>query len=108
MKNETIKAGQNTIGFLLQAADDNKGTAAMFEFTVPAGAKVPVTYYHEYFDETIYGAERIITFTVEAKAVDISAGETCFVPRNVVHDVEKKMPKNNYLSQIKNIAVSSI
>ncbi len=108
MQKETIKAGQTTIGFLLQAADNNKGADAMFEFTVPAGAKVPVTYYHEHFDETIYGIERIITFTVEAKAIDIAPGETCFIPRGAVHDLERKMPKNNFLSQIKDFTISAI
>ena len=43
---ETIKAGQVTIDFLLEAADTN-GSAAMFEFTVPSGSKVPIPHYHE-------------------------------------------------------------
>ncbi|MEO8712270.1 MAG: cupin domain-containing protein [Parafilimonas sp.] len=84
MKKETIKAGQITIDFLLEAADTN-GSAAMFEFTVPAGAKVPIPHYHEHFDETIYGLNGILTFTVEGKAIDIAAGETCFIPRGAVH-----------------------
>lgn len=46
MKKETIKAGQITIDFLLEAADTN-GSTAMFEFTVPVGAKVPVPHCHE-------------------------------------------------------------
>ena len=93
MKNETIKASQNTIDFLLETTDTN-GSAAMFEFTVPAGAKVPVTYYHEHFNETIYGVERIITFTVEAKAIDITPGETCFIPLSAVNGAEKNFIKN--------------
>lgn len=84
MKRETIKAGQVTIEFLLEAADTN-GSEAMFEFTVPAGAKVPVPHYHENFDETIYGLAGIMTFTVEGKAIDIAPGETCFIPRGAVH-----------------------
>jgi quercetin dioxygenase-like cupin family protein len=87
MKKETIKAGQVTIEFLLEAADTN-GSAAMFEFTVPAGAKVPLPHYHEHFDETIYGLEGIMTFTVEGKAIDIARGETCFIPRGAVHGFE--------------------
>ena len=84
MKRETIKAGQITIDFLLEAADSN-GSAAMFEFTVPAGAKVPVPHYHENYDETIYGLAGIMTFTVEGKAIHIAPGETCFIPRGAVH-----------------------
>lgn len=84
MKKETIKAGQITIDFLLEAADTN-GSEAMFEFTVPAGAKVPVPHYHENYDETIYGLAGVMTFTVEGKAIDIAPGETCFIPRGAVH-----------------------
>jgi quercetin dioxygenase-like cupin family protein len=84
VKKQTIKAGQITIDFLLEASDTN-GSAAMFEFTVPAGAKVPLPHYHEHFDETIYGLSGILTFTVDDKAIDIAPGETCFIPRGAAH-----------------------
>jgi quercetin dioxygenase-like cupin family protein len=84
MKRETIKAGTITIDFLMEAADSN-GSAAMFEFTVPAGVKVPVPHYHENYDETIYGLEGVMTFTVDGERIDIAAGETCFIPRGAVH-----------------------
>ena len=84
MKKETIKAGQIIIDFLLEAADTN-GSAAMFEFTVPAGAKVPILHYHEHFDETIYGLSGILTFTVDGRSIDIAPGETCFIPRGSIH-----------------------
>jgi quercetin dioxygenase-like cupin family protein len=84
MKNETIRIGQVTIDFLLETADTN-GSVAMFEFGVPAGAKVPLPHYHEHYDETIYGLEGIITFTVEGKTVDIAPGESYFIPRGAVH-----------------------
>jgi quercetin dioxygenase-like cupin family protein len=84
MKKQTIKVGQIIIDFLLEAADTN-GSAAMFEFTIPAGAKVPVAHFHEHFDETIYGLSGILTFIVGGKVVDISAGETCFIPRGIPH-----------------------
>jgi quercetin dioxygenase-like cupin family protein len=84
MKRETIKAGTITIDFLMEAADSN-GSAAMFKFTVPAGVKVPVPHYHENFDETIYGLEGVMTFTVDGEPIDIAPGETCFIPRGAVH-----------------------
>jgi len=84
MKKETIKAGQITVDFLLEAAD-TRGSAAMFEFTVPAGAKVPLSHYHEHFDETIYGLSGILTFTIDGQTTDIQPGETCFIPRGAVH-----------------------
>ena len=84
MKKETIKAGQITIDFLMEAADTN-GSAAIFEFTVPAGARVPIPHYHENFDETIYGLAGVMTFTVDGKPINIAPGETCFIPRGAVH-----------------------
>lgn len=83
-KGELINIGQIVVKFLLEAAD-TKGSLAMFEFTVPARAKVPVPHSHQHYDETIYGVEGIITFTVEGKAVDIGPGESCFIPRGAVH-----------------------
>jgi quercetin dioxygenase-like cupin family protein len=84
MENEIIRVGQIGIRFLLEAADTN-GSVAMFHFTVPVGAKVPVPHYHKAYDETIYGLKGVVTFTVEGKPVDIGPGETCFIPRGVVH-----------------------
>jgi len=93
MKKETIKVGQIIIDFLLEAADTN-GSAAMFEFTVPVGAKVPIPHYHESYDETIYGLSGVITFTVEGNPIDIGPGETCFIPRSAVHGFDNLKQKD--------------
>jgi len=84
VKNEIIRVGQIEVKFLLEAADTN-GSVAMFEFTVPVGAKVPLPHSHRHYDETIYGVDGVITFTVEGKPVDIGPRESCFVPRGSVH-----------------------
>src|SRR5437667_436461 len=60
MKSEIIRVGQIGIRFLLEAADTN-GALAMFEFTVPVGAKMPLPHKHERYDETIYGVEGVLT-----------------------------------------------
>ena len=91
MKDEIIRVGQIGIQFLLEAADTN-GAVAMFEFTVPVEAKVPVPHYHKAYDETIYGVEGVVTFTVEGKSVDIGAGQTCFIPRGAVHGFNNLKP----------------
>jgi quercetin dioxygenase-like cupin family protein len=84
MKNEVIQVGQIGIRFLQEAADTN-GSVAMFEFAVPVGAKVPLPHSHQHYDETIYGVEGVLTFTVAGKSVDLGPGESCFVPRGAVH-----------------------
>ena len=84
MKKEIIRIGQITIQFLLESNDTN-GSLAIFEFAVPVGARVPMPHSHKHYDETIYGLEGIITFTVNGKPIDISPGESCFIPRGIVH-----------------------
>ena len=84
MKNEIIRVGQIEIRFLLEAADTN-GSVALFEFTVPVGAKVPMPHSHAHYDETIYGVAGVLTFTVAGKTVRIGQGESCFIPRGAVH-----------------------
>src|SRR5437773_11447101 len=46
---------------------------------------MPLPHSHLLYDETIYGVEGTVTFTVEGKPVDIGPGESCFVPRGAVH-----------------------
>jgi quercetin dioxygenase-like cupin family protein len=91
MKNEIIQVGQIGIRFLLESADTN-GAVAMFEFTVPAGAKVPAPHSHQHYDETIYGVAGVVTFTLEGKPVDIGPGESCFIPRGAVHGFNNLKP----------------
>lgn len=81
---EIIRVGQVEIGFLLEGKDTN-GQLAVFEFTVPAGAKVPMPHYHERYDETIYGLEGVMTFTINGQPTDIAPGQSCFIPRGAVH-----------------------
>jgi quercetin dioxygenase-like cupin family protein len=88
---EIIRVGQIEIRFLLEGKDTD-GRLAAFEFTVPAGAKVPVPHSHERYDETIYGLEGVLTFTVNGQPVDITAGDTCFIPRGAVHGFNNLKP----------------
>ncbi len=84
MKDEIIRVGQIEIKFLLESGETN-GSVAMFEFRVPAGARVPLPHFHEGYDETIYGVEGVMTFTVDGKTVQIGKGESCFIRRGLVH-----------------------
>jgi quercetin dioxygenase-like cupin family protein len=89
----TIRVGQIEIKFLLESAETN-GSLAAFEFTVPAGAKVPLPHSHQHYDETIYGVEGVLTFTVNGKPVDVAPGESCFIPRGAVHGFNNLKPTN--------------
>ncbi len=93
MTPEIIRPGQIEIRFLLEGKDTD-GRLAAFEFSVPAGAKVPVPHSHERYDETIYGLQGVMTFTVNGQPVDIAAGNTCFIPRGSVHGFNNLKPSN--------------
>ena len=90
---ETIRVGQIEIKFLLESAESN-GALATFEFFVPAGAKVPLPHSHQHYDETIYGLEGVVTFTVNGKPLDIAPGESCFIPRGAIHGFNNLKPTN--------------
>ncbi len=91
MTPEIIQAGQIEIRFLLESKDTD-GRLAAFEFTVPAGAKVPVPHSHERYDETIYGLGGVMTFIVNGRVTEVAPGEMLFIPRGAVHGFNNLKP----------------
>jgi quercetin dioxygenase-like cupin family protein len=81
---EEIRIGQLAIRFLLEGADAG-GSVEMFEFDVPAGARVPVAHSHDGYEETIYGLEGVLAWTVDGTTADVGRGEVLHIPRGVVH-----------------------
>ena len=57
----------------------------MFEFDVPAGAKVPIAHSHDGYEETIYGLAGSMTWTIDGREVEIGPGDVLCIPRGVVH-----------------------
>ena len=57
---EEIRIGQLAIRFLVEGPASG-GSVAVFEFDVPAGAKVPVAHSHDAYEETIYGLAGVLT-----------------------------------------------
>lgn len=84
MTTEEIRIGGLTIRFLVEGSELD-GAASVFEFTVPAGARVPVPHSHDAYEETIYGVEGIMTWTVDGEARELAPGECLVIPRGVVH-----------------------
>lgn len=81
---ETIKVGELRIRFLLEG-EQSDGSVAMFEFDVPAGSKVAAPHSHDGFDETIYGLEGALLWTVAGEPHEVGPGETVYIPRGAVH-----------------------
>jgi quercetin dioxygenase-like cupin family protein len=81
---EEIKVGQVAIRFLLEGKASG-GSVAMFEFDVPAGARVPIAHSHDAYEETIYGLQGVLAFTVDGRKTDIGPGDVICIPRGAVH-----------------------
>jgi quercetin dioxygenase-like cupin family protein len=81
---EMIMVGQIGIRFLIESSGSN-GAATVFECSVPAGAKVPAAHSHDGFEETIYGLQGVLTWTVDGQSHEIGEGDAVCVPRGTVH-----------------------
>ena len=81
---EEIKVGGMAIRFLLEG-EQTARSVAVFEFDVPADAKIAAAHSHDGYDETIYGLEGTLTWTVEGDETEVGSGEALFIPRGVVH-----------------------
>jgi quercetin dioxygenase-like cupin family protein len=81
---EEIRIGLLAIRFLVEG-EESGGSVAVFEFDVPVGAKVPVAHSHDGYEETIYGLEGVLTWTIEGEPTDGGPGEALCIPRGAVH-----------------------
>ena len=83
-RSDEIRVGQLVIRFLLEGAASG-GSVAVFECDVPAGARVPAAHSHDGYEETIYGLEGVLTWTLDGRQTDVGPGEVLCIPRGVVH-----------------------
>ena len=81
---EQIRIGPLEIRFLLEGSATT-GSLAMFEFDVPANARVPVAHSHDAYEETIDGLKGMLTWTVEGRVHNVGSGEVLCIPRGAVH-----------------------
>lgn len=81
---EEIKVGEMAIRFLVEGSQ-TAGSVAVFEFDVPAGARHAVPHRHDGYDETIYGLEGVLTWTIEGTPTEVGPNQAVFIPRGVVH-----------------------
>ena len=84
---EEIRVGAMTIRFLVEG-EQSGGSAAVFEFDVPAGTQVAAGHSHDGYEETIYGLEGVLTWTVEGNAMDVGPGHALCIPRGAVHQFD--------------------
>ena len=81
---EEIRVGEMAIRFLIEG-EESAGSVAIFEFDVPAGAKVAAAHSHDGYEETIYGLEGVLTWTIDGTPTDVGPGEALWIRRGAVH-----------------------
>ena len=81
---EEIMVGGMTIQFLVEG-EQSGGSVSVFTFDVPVGTRVAAAHSHDGFEETIYGLEGVLTWTVDGAPTDVGPGEALLIPRGAVH-----------------------
>lgn len=86
---EHIQIGDLGLEFL-QSKHDTAGSLDMMRMTVPPTGRMPVAHHHRDWDETVYGLEGTITFTVDGTPRAVGPGDTLFIKRGVVHGFDNR------------------
>jgi quercetin dioxygenase-like cupin family protein len=82
---ETIQLGPLAVRFLI-AGDQAAGSVAVFELSVPKGERLAApAHSHDGFEETVYGIEGLLTWTVDGLRIDVGPGQALCIPRGAVH-----------------------
>ena len=93
IKAEQIAVGPMRVRFLIEAKESG-GALTMFEFGVPGGVKLPAPHSHDAFEETIYGLEGVLSWTVGGQATELGSGDALTIPRGVVHSFDNPSGAN--------------
>lgn len=82
---ETVNIGPLALRFLV-TGENSGGSIFAFEMVVPAGQKLPAPpHSHDHYEETIYGIDGVLTWTVDGKPIDVAPGQALCIPRGAVH-----------------------
>jgi quercetin dioxygenase-like cupin family protein len=82
---ETIRLGPLALRFLV-TGEDSGGSLAAFELAVPGAQRLAgPAHSHDHFEETIYGLEGVLTWTVDGRPIDVGPGQALCIPRGAVH-----------------------
>lgn len=82
---ETIHLGSLTVRFLI-TGENSVGTIAAFELMVPAAQRLAApAHSHDHYEETIYGVDGVLTWTVDGKQFEIAPGQALCIPRGAIH-----------------------
>jgi quercetin dioxygenase-like cupin family protein len=82
---ETIRLGPLAVRFLI-TGENSTGSIAAFELTVPGAQRLAApAHSHDHYEETIYGIDGVLTWTVDGKHIEVGPGEALCIPRGAIH-----------------------
>ena len=82
---EIIRLGALAVRFLI-AGENSRGSIAAFEIMVPSAQRLPApAHSHDHYEETTYGIDGVLSWTVDGKQIDVGPGEALCIPRGAVH-----------------------
>ena len=91
---ETIRLGPLAVRFLITGENSNASVAA-FEVSVPGGQRLAApAHSHDHYEETIYGIDGVLIWTVNGKQVDVGPGQALCIPRGAVHRFDNHGSQN--------------
>jgi quercetin dioxygenase-like cupin family protein len=80
----TIRLGEISVTFL-KTRHETGDAFDLFELTMPAFHRVPLPHIHRKYDETIFGVDGTLTWTLDGKPTEVRRGVTLFIPRGTPH-----------------------
>jgi quercetin dioxygenase-like cupin family protein len=87
---ETIRIGPLAVRFMVTGTDSN-GSIAAFELSVPAAQRLSApAHSHDQYEETVYGVEGTLTWTVDGKQIDVGPGQALCIPRGAIHRFDNR------------------
>jgi quercetin dioxygenase-like cupin family protein len=90
---ETIGFGPLVVRFLL-TGDNSTGSVAAFELMVRSGMRLPApAHSHDHYEETIYGLDGVLTWTVDGRPIEVGPGQALCIPRGAVHRFDNLGPQ---------------
>jgi quercetin dioxygenase-like cupin family protein len=82
---EAIRLGPLTVRFLI-TGENSSGTIAAFEVMVPSAQRLAAPpHSHDRYEETIYGVDGVLTWTVDGKQIDVGPRQALCIPRGAIH-----------------------
>src|SRR6266478_2795718 len=82
---EAIHLGPLTVRFLI-TGENSRGSIAAFELTVPGAQRLAApAHSHDHYEETIYGIDGVLTWTVDGRQIDVGPGQALCIPRGAIH-----------------------